>query len=266
MAHLLRGLCRRWARPAQPLRWLSSPAAAPPAAEAAVAALVQPTTATPRQLPKERIFKLLNLKTSAKKVSIVSRLVNVRGLSVHAAVGHLKFMPQKAAVLLRGLLELALRRGPIENRMDPKRMVIGARRAGLTAGRCAQALDLSPPEAPALPSRVRSACCACVCRAPGPFRSPLLLLASADSLWSGRCTYLKRPDFKAKGRMGLIKKPRTTLYARVREVSEAEVAAFKLKLKKGVPDKAAYRRERKAERPPFERAHQKPRVNFWPLS
>lgn len=66
--------------------------------------------------------------------------------------------------------------------------------------------------------------------------------------------------------MGLIKKPRTSLYARVREAPEAEVEAFKLKLKKGVPDKAAYRRERKAERPPLERAHQKPRVNFWPLS
>lgn len=77
---------------------------------------------------------------------------------------------------------------------------------------------------------------------------------------------MKRADYKAKGRVGLIKKPRTNLYARVCEVPEKAVNSFRLKLKNGVPDRAAYRRERRAARPPFVRAHQQPRATFWPLS
>lgn len=255
MALLLRG-ARRWARPpAQPaLRWLSSP----PAAAEALPKAAKPLKGAERRLlqrkgglerrpppdlPKDRIFKIVNLKTSAQKVGIVARLVNVRGLRVREAADHLKFLPQKAAVLLRGVLELALRRGPIENHMDPNRMVIGARAA---RRRC------SPPAGRAQSARSPRPCRPC-CR-------------PAESLWSGRCTYLRRADFKAKGRMGTIKKPRTTLYARVREAAEEELSEFRLRLKKGVPDRAAYRRERRAERPAPVRAHQQPRVNFWPLS
>lgn len=254
MALLLRG-ARRWARPpAQPaLRWLSSPPAAAEALHKAAKSLKGAERRLlqrkgglerrpPPDLPKDRTFKIVNLKTSAHKVGIVARLVNVRGLRVREAADHLKFLPQKAAVLLRGVLELALRRGPIENHMDPNRMVIGARAA---RRRC------SPPA-----GRAQSAC------SPRPY--PCCRLA--ESLWSGRCTYLRRADFKAKGRMGTIKKPRTTLYAHVREAPDEELSAFRLRLKKGVPDRAAYRRERRAERPAPVRAHQQPRVNFWPLS
>jgi hypothetical protein len=84
-------------------------------------------------------------------------------------------------------------------------------------------------------------------------------------LWSGRSSYLKRADHKAKGRMGMLRKPRTHLYARLREAAPAELSTFRLKLKKGVPDKAAYKRERKASREPVLRAHKAARVNFWPL-
>ena len=135
MAFLLRGLecCRRLARPPKPLRWFCTPAvpsmasAAADAIDAAARLAAHVAKRRPRSLPKARTFHLLNMKTSAQKVAVVARLVNVRGLSVQAAVGHLKFLPQKAAVLLRGVLDLALRRGPLENDMDPNRMVIGAR-------------------------------------------------------------------------------------------------------------------------------------------
>ncbi|KAJ1640012.1 ribosomal protein L22/L17 [Pavlovales sp. CCMP2436] len=231
MRQLATGLARRLggAPGTPPRRLFSSSLAAPPsaplpspgAAQAPLTAAVaekppKPPKGSYKFVPTDRVYKLEKLKTSAQKVQVVARLVNVRGFPVEKAVGYLKFLPQKAATMLRAVLEMALRRAPFELGWDPKRMII-------------------------------------------------------DAIWTGRCTYLRRPDYKAKGRMGLIKKPKTNIYAKLREVPLEEAQAFKLKIKRGAPDVLAYRRERYAARradpdyKPVLRAHQLPRIAFWPL-
>jgi hypothetical protein len=127
-------LARRWHAPCatQPLRRLvTAPSGAlaspPPAAVHAIELAAEAAASAVRAPPKARIFKLTDIKTSPQKVGMVMRLVNVRGLPVAEAADHLRFLPQKGAMFLRGLLQMALRRGPIEHGMDAKRMVIGAR-------------------------------------------------------------------------------------------------------------------------------------------
>jgi len=175
---------RAWFRPGT--RSLCADAPAVAARVGAQSSELQPGSAP------MRVFKLESLKTSVRKMQAVSRLVNVRGLPCSIAASHLQFVPHKPAGFLRALLELAMRRGRTDMKMDPSRLVI-------------------------------------------------------DQIWCGRGTYLKRADYQSKGRMGLITKPRTHLFVRVKVASADEVANFKFIVRKGIPDRAAIRKRMEAQ-------------------
>lgn len=86
-------------------------------------------------------------------------------------------------------------------------------------------------------------------------------------MWTGRGTFLKRADFKAKGRTGLIRKPRTHLYLRARLATEEEMAGFRVHLHKGLlvrPKEPLRERQRKGQER-SQRRRDTPSVNFWPL-
>lgn len=242
---------------------LSTSAAPPPAAADAAALIAEPAVAARAPRREERVFEFRSVPHSIKKMIRVTRLVNVVGLPVWRASELVRWLPQKGALYIRSIFDMALRRSVREDGMEARRVVLGAARRGAPR-RCCAHRDQTPRAAGRrLDPRARSLGAP---HRPTTRARPLAPRPrAADRLWLGRGTYLKRPDYKAKGRMGMIHKPRTHIFLRVRHATDEQLDAFRLILKKGTPDHGAMRRRRRRLEPLPPKAPPK-RTNFWPLS